>query len=422
MATAAPAALSVTTQEAPLRRNLAWVLVTVGHPLVFPYYARQQPERERARVTTKALVDHGTSAVDAVEREGASSTTRWLSRGSTREGARPVAGGADHPCTRAARPLAGRRPRRWRSRWRCACACGCRWGCPSGPCPLPRARHGVGARPICSWSRWARSLALLPLRRDPWGTRTGRRWPPWPSCCWRRAARRPHDGRASWRAWRRGRPPFEYQVIVVAIVLAAYALARYRRGGCDAAGALPPAAALAYHASCSASPGSLGARPECARRLPRPGVPGLTARAGTRSGRCCSRPELGCSCSRPTCRSGGRHVRRDRVEARTAPACYVLAPAPPALPSFVDVVLAGDGAGPRYITVLALFLTYGSRLLAARRPPAAAARFGRARDRIRGDELRRRCTCTTRRSSITPCSIWPCRCSAVASHRTARAS
>jgi hypothetical protein len=56
--------------EHPLRRNLAWLLVTAAHLFVFPYYGRINNPNENARVwTTKSLVDHHTFALEAVEQE-----------------------------------------------------------------------------------------------------------------------------------------------------------------------------------------------------------------------------------------------------------------------------------------------------------------------------------------------------------------
>jgi hypothetical protein len=73
-ATAAPAARStqvlVRTRFRNLGRNLAWVLVTAAHLMVFPYSARLNNPNENVRVwTTKALVEHRTFTLDAVERE-----------------------------------------------------------------------------------------------------------------------------------------------------------------------------------------------------------------------------------------------------------------------------------------------------------------------------------------------------------------
>src|SRR5262249_20484621 len=57
-------------REHPLRRNLAWLLVTLGHLAVFPYYARVNNPNENVRIwTTKALVERHTFMLDDVERE-----------------------------------------------------------------------------------------------------------------------------------------------------------------------------------------------------------------------------------------------------------------------------------------------------------------------------------------------------------------
>src|SRR5262249_2016822 len=63
---------------------IVWVLVTVAHLLVFPYYARLNNPNENVRIwTTKALVEHRTFSLDAVEREWGFTDDKVAVRGHT---------------------------------------------------------------------------------------------------------------------------------------------------------------------------------------------------------------------------------------------------------------------------------------------------------------------------------------------------
>jgi hypothetical protein len=61
--------LGETAGEGRLARNAAWLLVLLGHLVAFPYYERLNNPNENARVwTSKALAEHHRFAVDEVER------------------------------------------------------------------------------------------------------------------------------------------------------------------------------------------------------------------------------------------------------------------------------------------------------------------------------------------------------------------
>jgi hypothetical protein len=56
--------------ETPLRRHLVWALVALAYVVVFPYFPRLNNPNENVRIwMTRAIVAHGTFAIDAVERE-----------------------------------------------------------------------------------------------------------------------------------------------------------------------------------------------------------------------------------------------------------------------------------------------------------------------------------------------------------------
>jgi hypothetical protein len=56
--------------ETPLRRHLVWTLVALAYLVVFPYFQRLNNPNENVRIwMTRAIVAHGTFAIDAVERE-----------------------------------------------------------------------------------------------------------------------------------------------------------------------------------------------------------------------------------------------------------------------------------------------------------------------------------------------------------------
>ncbi|HET6283472.1 MAG TPA: hypothetical protein VFH73_21115 [Polyangia bacterium] len=56
--------------ESPLRRHLAWLLVCLAYVYVFPYYERLNNPNENVRIwATRAVVEHGVLNIDQVSRE-----------------------------------------------------------------------------------------------------------------------------------------------------------------------------------------------------------------------------------------------------------------------------------------------------------------------------------------------------------------
>lgn len=61
---------AATSGESPLRRHLAWLLVCLAYVYVFPYYERLNNPNENVRIwATRAIVEHGVLNIGPVERE-----------------------------------------------------------------------------------------------------------------------------------------------------------------------------------------------------------------------------------------------------------------------------------------------------------------------------------------------------------------
>jgi hypothetical protein len=64
------AALTVSPPESTARRHAAWLLVALAYVFAFPYFERLNNPNENARIwATRAIVAHGVLNIDAVERE-----------------------------------------------------------------------------------------------------------------------------------------------------------------------------------------------------------------------------------------------------------------------------------------------------------------------------------------------------------------
>jgi len=399
MATAVPvvpADLPLTTREHPLIRNLAWVLVAVGHLLVFPYYARVNNPNENVRVwTTKALVDHGTFAVEAVEQQWGFVDDKVVVGSHLYSAKAPALSLLGVPVyfvqSRAARLLGKPPPSKM------AVTLALRLfavGLPLGLFfwILSRYLERVTA------SRAGRDLLVVALGLGslfyPYGVIF---------------VGHTHGAALAFVAFMLLAPPggapasrrsrfaaglaagaavlFEYQVVVVAAVLAAYALARYRRGvGWFLLGALPPAAALAlYHGLVFGKPWELPwAHVQNAgfAAYHAQGFLGLTAPRADAVGAMLFAPELGLFVFSPYLLVGvaGAVFAAVVSRAHRARVLTVLA-ASVAMLLFISSMSFWRGgwcAGPRYITVLAPFLTYGVALVwgRLRRSPGAWVLLG----------------------------------------------
>jgi hypothetical protein len=68
--TATVAAIAPVIPEGKVRRHLVWACVALAYVVVFPYFERLNNPNENVRIwMTRAIVQHGTFAIDAVERE-----------------------------------------------------------------------------------------------------------------------------------------------------------------------------------------------------------------------------------------------------------------------------------------------------------------------------------------------------------------
>ena len=65
-----PAPVAAPAPESALRRNAAWLLVTLAYLFAFPYFERLNNPNENARVwATRAIVEHGVLNIDQLQRE-----------------------------------------------------------------------------------------------------------------------------------------------------------------------------------------------------------------------------------------------------------------------------------------------------------------------------------------------------------------
>jgi hypothetical protein len=76
--------------ESVVRRHAVWACVALAYVLVFPYFPRLNNPNENVRVwSTRALVEHGTFALDAVEREWGEVSDRAVAGGKRISGKAP---------------------------------------------------------------------------------------------------------------------------------------------------------------------------------------------------------------------------------------------------------------------------------------------------------------------------------------------
>jgi hypothetical protein len=392
MATGADASLSRPSHEGAVGRNLAWVLVLLGHVAAFPYYERLNNPNENVRVwTSKALAEHHQFAIDPVERVWGAVDDKVSARGHFYSAKAPGTSLVGAPVVLAhdaLRRAFGRPPPSKRET------------------TLVLRLFGV-ALPLGAFfwmfSRYIGRVARSSVARDlivvglglgsvmyPYGVifvghALGAALafvafmllaPPEPAA--------PASGRARfWAGMAAGAAVlFEYQLGVVALVLAGYAFWRYRAGVLLVlAGAAPAALFLAgYHTAIFGKPWALPwehvTNPGFAAYHAH-GFLGLTApRPGAIAAMLFS-SDLGLFIFSPFLLAGvagaalaivgraGRH--RHRAEAIT-----VLAACAAALLFISSMTFWRGGwcAGPRYISVVAPFLAWGVAQLWASWPAA----------------------------------------------------
>jgi hypothetical protein len=399
-ATAAPAARSsqllVRTRFRNLGRNLAWVLVTAAHLMVFPYSARLNNPNENVRVwTTKALVDHRTFKLDETEREWGFVDDKVAVGGHTYSSKAPglsLLGVPIYFVQSRALKLAGARALTPR-----AATLGLRMFAVALPLGLF----------LWAFSRYVERMTASSLARDlsVVGLGLGSLLYPYGVIFVGHA----HGAALAFASFmllapatgapvsRRGLVAagvcagaavlFEYQVIVAAAALAAFALHRHRRGvGWMLLGAAPPALLLAvYHTAVFGKPWDLPwAHVQNAgfAAYHAHGFLGLTAPRPDAIAAMLFAPELGLYVFSPYLAVGtlgalGAALLPGR---RRAEGIVVLAASAGMLlfTSSLTFWRGGWCAGPRYVTVLAPFLTIGIALAWGRigRSLAATAVLG----------------------------------------------
>lgn len=248
-----------------VRRHVAWLLVTLAYVVVFPYFPRLNNPNENVRVwATRAVVAHGTFAIDQVEREWGEVSDRAAHAGHRYSGKAPGTSLLGVPVLAAQTAL-----------WRAAGQ-----GPPSKTATIWALRVLTVAVPLSLFllafgraveretgSPWARDLLTVGLGLGtllyPYGLLfVGHAQSAAAAfggfLCVREAGRRERPARwlATGGLLAGAAVVFEYQALLAAVVVAVFAVvAQRRRALAFVAGAAIPALALgAYHTALFGSP------------------------------------------------------------------------------------------------------------------------------------------------------------------------